>query len=291
MHTHQPYGRAQYYIGRYENERFHPETYGRLSHLGSLLAGPETLIDDKGRRLFWGWIREARDWSDHGWSGVMSLPWHLTPAPDNTLRIDPVQELRNLRYDEQHHPDVTLSPGEERTLHGFNPTAPKSHSPSIPTRPPASASSSAAHPTARKKPSSPTTPTTSTSSSTSTVPASTQTSPTAATPATPPVPPASKSSPSPSSPTNPSTSTASSTAPSSNSSSTPASASSNASTPPAPTAPTTNSSPVTPPSPPRTSSNTKWTPPTPGNPASQRYLAHRLEVVPTMPTTKSRTTT
>ncbi len=120
MHTHQPYGRAQYYIGRYEDQHFHPETYGRLSHLGSLLAGPESLIDDKGRRLFWGWIREAReDWVDTGWSGVMSLPWRLTPAPNNTLRIDPVAELRNLRYDEQRHADVTLSPGEERTLRGF----------------------------------------------------------------------------------------------------------------------------------------------------------------------------
>ena len=120
MHTHQPHGRAQYYIGRYENERFHPEAYGRLSHLGSLLAGPETLIDDRGRRLFWGWIREARrDWVDTGWSGVMSLPWHLTPAPDNSLRIDPVDELRNLRYDQRRHPDLTLAPGEERTLRGF----------------------------------------------------------------------------------------------------------------------------------------------------------------------------
>ena len=49
----------------------------------------------------------------------MSLPWHLTPAADNTLRIDPVSELRNLRYDQRRHPDLTLSPGEERTLHGF----------------------------------------------------------------------------------------------------------------------------------------------------------------------------
>ena len=120
MHTHQPYGRAQYYIGRYQDEQFYPEVYGQLSHLGSLLAGPETLVDDRGRRLFWGWIREARDdWATHGWNGVMSLPWHLTPAADNTLRIDPVAELRNLRYDERRHPDVTLSQGEERTLQGF----------------------------------------------------------------------------------------------------------------------------------------------------------------------------
>ena len=120
MHTHQPYGRAQYYIGRYQDQQFHPEVYGQLTHLGSLLAGPETLVDDRGRRLFWGWIREARDdWADHGWNGVMTLPWHLTPAADNTLRIDPVAELRALRYDERRHPDLTLAQGEERTLHGF----------------------------------------------------------------------------------------------------------------------------------------------------------------------------
>ena len=121
MHTHQPYGKAQYYIGRYESQRFHPEIHGQLSHLGSLLAGPETLVDDRGRRIFWGWIREARgdDWVNHGWSGVMTLPWRLTPAADNSLRIDPVEELRALRYDERRRPDVTLAPGEERTLDGF----------------------------------------------------------------------------------------------------------------------------------------------------------------------------
>ena len=29
---------------------------GQLSHLGSLVAGPETLLDDRGRRIFWGWV-------------------------------------------------------------------------------------------------------------------------------------------------------------------------------------------------------------------------------------------
>ena len=121
MHTHRPYGKAQYYIGRYQNQQFHPQIHGQLTHLGSLVAGPETLVDDMGRRLFWGWIREARgdDWVKYGWNSIMTLPWHFTPAGDNSLRIDPVAELRALRYDERRHPDVTLSPGEERTLHGF----------------------------------------------------------------------------------------------------------------------------------------------------------------------------
>ena len=61
MHTHRPYGKCQYYLGRYENERFIPERNGQLSWLGSMLAGPETLADDRGRRIFMGWIADARD--------------------------------------------------------------------------------------------------------------------------------------------------------------------------------------------------------------------------------------
>ncbi|MCY4530508.1 MAG: GH32 C-terminal domain-containing protein, partial [Chloroflexi bacterium] len=121
MHTHRPYGKAQYYIGRYENEHFYPETNGQLSHLGSLVSGPETLLDDKGRRIFWGWVREARgdDWEKYGWNSMMTLPWRFTPASDNSLLIDPVEELRSLRYDERQHDDITLSEGEERTVEGF----------------------------------------------------------------------------------------------------------------------------------------------------------------------------
>ena len=121
MHTHLPYGKAQYYIGRYENEQFYPETNGQLSHLGSLVAGPETLVDDRGRRIFWGWVREAwgDDWVKYGWNSMMTLPWHFIPASDNSLLIDPVEELRSLRYDERRHGDVTLLEGEERTVEGF----------------------------------------------------------------------------------------------------------------------------------------------------------------------------
>ena len=121
MHTHQPYGKAQYYIGRYENEQFYPEVHGQLSHLGSLVAGPETLLDDRGRRIFWGWVREARghNWERFGWNSIMTLPWQFTPADDNTLLIDPVEELRALRYEGRRHDDVTLSEGEVMTLDAF----------------------------------------------------------------------------------------------------------------------------------------------------------------------------
>ena len=116
MHTHRPFSKCQYYIGRYENETFHPEMNGQLGHLGSMLAGPETLIDDRGRRIFWGWIREARDWRRTGWSGMMTLPWHFTPAGDNSLKIHPVEELESLRYEEKKVDDIVLTAGQEVAL-------------------------------------------------------------------------------------------------------------------------------------------------------------------------------
>lgn len=119
MHTHRPFLKCQYYIGRYENEQFYPEINGQISHLGSMLAGPETLIDDKGRRIFWGWIRDARDAEIHGWNSIMSLPWHFTPAEDNTLKINPVDELKSLRFNEKQYSDLTLSENEEVVIEEF----------------------------------------------------------------------------------------------------------------------------------------------------------------------------
>ncbi|MEM7129341.1 MAG: glycoside hydrolase family 32 protein [Chloroflexota bacterium] len=116
MHTHRPISKCQYYIGRYENERFIPEINGQLSHLGSMLAGPETLIDDKGRRLFWGWIRDARDAEEVGWNSIMTLPWHFLPSSDNRLQIHPVDELKALRYDEKRVDDIHLLPKQEVRL-------------------------------------------------------------------------------------------------------------------------------------------------------------------------------
>ena len=116
MHTHRPYGKCQYYIGRYENERFLPERNGQLSWLGSMLAGPETLVDDRGRRIFMGWIADARAWETTGWTGVITLPWHLYPGPDNELKIAPAEELEVLRYDEVRVDDRRLDAGEEVTI-------------------------------------------------------------------------------------------------------------------------------------------------------------------------------
>ena len=97
MHTHRPYGQCQYYIGRYDKERFHPEVHGRMSWPGGQICAPETLLDDKGRRIFWGWIHEEGP-ATNGWRSVASLPRVLSLAKDSTLRIEPAPELEVLRF-------------------------------------------------------------------------------------------------------------------------------------------------------------------------------------------------
>ena len=119
MHTHHPFNKCQYYIGHYENETFCPKINGQLSHLGSMLSGPETLIDDKGRRLFWGWISDARDADRYGWQSIMTLPWHLKPTPDNRLNIEPALELQSLRYNPFRAGDLFLEADQEVTVEGL----------------------------------------------------------------------------------------------------------------------------------------------------------------------------
>jgi len=102
MHGHNPYFQCHYYLGRYENHRFHPEEHGRMNWPGGQISGPETLQDDRGRRIFFGWVMEAdsrsgeRDWRKTGWASVMSLPRLFEHGPGG-LRITPVPELERLR--------------------------------------------------------------------------------------------------------------------------------------------------------------------------------------------------
>ncbi|HKJ85199.1 MAG TPA: glycoside hydrolase family 32 protein, partial [Spirochaetia bacterium] len=80
MHGHRPYFQCHYYLGRYVDHRFDPEEHGRMNWPGGQISGPETLRDDQGRRIFFGWVMEAesesgeRDWRQAGWASVMSLP-------------------------------------------------------------------------------------------------------------------------------------------------------------------------------------------------------------------------
>jgi beta-fructofuranosidase len=92
---------CQYYVGRYADDRFEPETHGRMTWVDNGFFAPESLQDDRGRRIMWSWIfdqrdKETREASD--WSGTMSLPRLLWLGEDKTLRMRPAPELEALRY-------------------------------------------------------------------------------------------------------------------------------------------------------------------------------------------------
>jgi sucrose-6-phosphate hydrolase SacC (GH32 family) len=119
MHTHMPYFQAQYYIGTWDAkaERFTPERHGKMNWPGGHLAAPETLLDAKGRRVFWGWVREARKGAtSKGWGSVATLPRLFSLHDDGELKIEPAPELESLRYDERRHTDLKVSAARELTL-------------------------------------------------------------------------------------------------------------------------------------------------------------------------------
>lgn len=78
--------------------RLHPERWGLADH-GCAYA-LKTLLDARGRRVAFGWVRETRSTAAQiaaGWSGVLSLPRVLTLRPDGGLGIEPAGELEALR--------------------------------------------------------------------------------------------------------------------------------------------------------------------------------------------------
>ena len=76
------------------------------------------MLDARGRRILWGWIRERRSEKaqrEAGWSGVMSLPRVLSLRSDGRLGIAPAPELETLRGDHKRVSDRP-QPGRLRCI-------------------------------------------------------------------------------------------------------------------------------------------------------------------------------
>jgi beta-fructofuranosidase len=106
-------GGVIYSLGAYVNHYFHPEVQGKAD-LGDSYYAPRSMVDEKGRRILWGWIREGR--SDNaqraaGWSGVMSLPRVLTFGNDGTLGMASPPEIAALRGRHQRFEGLPIVPG------------------------------------------------------------------------------------------------------------------------------------------------------------------------------------
>ncbi|MDR0902143.1 MAG: glycoside hydrolase family 32 protein [Opitutaceae bacterium] len=96
-HVHGPMTTVQYYIGTYANHTFAPEQHGLMSWAGGPLGAPETLLDGKGRRIFWAWVREAGGRRPQAWESTVTLPRVLSLDKNNNLLITPPEELKQLR--------------------------------------------------------------------------------------------------------------------------------------------------------------------------------------------------
>jgi beta-fructofuranosidase len=86
---------ALYFAGDYVDGRFEPRQRGLVDH-GRRFYAPQTLLDDRRRRVMWGWLQEGRPVHAQvaaGWSGVMSLSRQLGVDHAGRLTVRPVPEL------------------------------------------------------------------------------------------------------------------------------------------------------------------------------------------------------
>jgi beta-fructofuranosidase len=76
---------------------------------------PQSFVDQQGRRIMVGWLREARSEIDQlnaGWSGAMSLPRLILPRIDGRVGMSPVPEVTTLRRAHIFRAPKRLVPGE-----------------------------------------------------------------------------------------------------------------------------------------------------------------------------------
>jgi sucrose-6-phosphate hydrolase SacC (GH32 family) len=88
---------------------------------GGALSGPEALTDDRGRVIFFGWIREGRSAAleQYGWDSLICLPRLLSIREDGQLAIAPAPELERLRTRERCIGPLTLAADTVLPLDGI----------------------------------------------------------------------------------------------------------------------------------------------------------------------------
>jgi len=110
---------CRYYLGEWKKEQFYPEFHERMSWIDNAYFAPESLLDDKGRRIMWAWIFDDRSGEvreKSGWSGTLGLPRVLWLGDDGMLRMAPPEEIKMLRYNEKNVRNLTVKADTEMTL-------------------------------------------------------------------------------------------------------------------------------------------------------------------------------
>jgi len=94
-----PHRACDYFIGSFDPAagKFTSEHSGMLDYSDQFYA-PNTLVDDKGRRVLWGWVRGFKE--KRGWNGCLSVP-RILSLEGGKLIQKPAAELAALRTDEK----------------------------------------------------------------------------------------------------------------------------------------------------------------------------------------------
>ena len=108
---------SRYYLGRYQDQQFIPETFDRINWPGGNIHAPRTLLDDRGRRILFANLNEGRSMAScqaSGWYGVMSLPVVISLAADgNAICYEPASELEALRHHPQQRTGIAINADSE----------------------------------------------------------------------------------------------------------------------------------------------------------------------------------
>ena len=110
---------TQYYLGKLKGNRFDPESHSRLSWPGGQLGGSRTLLDARGRRIYFDWLRELRGQEcerQAGWSGIMTLPIIISIGLDGNPTFTPIPELEILRMNPRQLTDISMRANTELVL-------------------------------------------------------------------------------------------------------------------------------------------------------------------------------
>lgn len=103
-----------YYIGTYKDETFYPEKHGRMNWPGGPTFAQDRLVDAKGRRIFWIWVPDQRTRQAirlNGWSGVYAMPRVISLAEDDTVLVEPVEEMSQIQALDRTPPGLPLKKG------------------------------------------------------------------------------------------------------------------------------------------------------------------------------------
>ena len=121
---------CRYYLGDWKNDKFTSDFHGRMNwslsegmkegdHGGECFA-PESLLTPDGRRVMWAWLfAMSQKRTSQTWHEVISLPRELSLPEDGVLRIKPLRELEQLRYNPTGEQNLAVENGTPYRLKGM----------------------------------------------------------------------------------------------------------------------------------------------------------------------------